>query len=73
MTVIADFFDGKPLNSPNDLVPHPDGSIWFTDPSYGGTLSEGHPDAAGGPSNAQGLLNPLHRRRKRRRDRRREA
>ncbi len=59
MTVIADSFDGKPLNSPNDLVPHPDGSIWFTDPSYGGTLSEGHPDAAGGPSNAQGLLNPL--------------
>ena len=26
------YYDGKPLNSPNDLVPHPDGSIWFTDP-----------------------------------------
>ena len=26
MTVIADQFDGKPLNSPNDLVPHPDGA-----------------------------------------------
>jgi gluconolactonase len=58
MTVIADSFDGKPLNSPNDLVPHPDGSIWFTDPAYGDSLSEGHPDEAGGSTNPQGLLNP---------------
>jgi gluconolactonase len=58
MTVIADSFDGKPLNSPNDLVPHPDGSIWFTDPPYGDTLSEGHPDEAGGSTNAKGLLKP---------------
>jgi len=58
MTVIADSFDGKPLNSPNDLVPHPDGSIWFTDPPYGDTLSEGHPDNAGGPTNTAGLFNP---------------
>ena len=58
MTVIADQFDGKPLNSPNDLVPHPDGSIWFTDPPYGDKLAEGHPDEAGGPTNPQGLLNP---------------
>ncbi|MBT8148100.1 MAG: SMP-30/gluconolactonase/LRE family protein [Gammaproteobacteria bacterium] len=35
VTVIADQFDGKPLNSPNDVVVHPDGSIWFTDPPYG--------------------------------------
>ena len=35
MTVIANSYQGKPLNSPNDLVPHPDGSIWFTDPPYG--------------------------------------
>ena len=58
MTVIADQFQGKGLNSPNDLVPHPDGSIWFTDPPYGGTLSEGHPDDPGGPTNAAGKLNP---------------
>jgi gluconolactonase len=58
MTVIADNYQGKPLNSPNDLVPHPDGSIWFTDPAYGDTLSEGHPDASGGPTNPNGVLNP---------------
>jgi gluconolactonase len=58
MTVIADQFDGKPLNSPNDLVPHPDGSIWFTDPPYGDQLAEGHPDESGGSANPQGKLNP---------------
>jgi len=56
ITVIADRFDGKRLNSPNDVVPHPDGSYWFTDPPYGGQLYEGAPDAAGGPSNAAGRL-----------------
>jgi len=35
ITVIADSFDGKRLNSPNDVVVKSDGSIWFTDPSYG--------------------------------------
>jgi gluconolactonase len=59
MTVIADSFEGKPLNSPNDLAPHPDGSIWFTDPPYGTRMSEGHPDFAGGPTNRDGRLNPL--------------
>ena len=58
VTVIADSYDGKPLNSPNDVVPHPDGSIWFTDPPYGGSLAEGHPDETGGASNPQGLFNP---------------
>jgi SMP-30/Gluconolactonase/LRE-like region len=58
MTIIADQFEGKPLNSPNDIVPHPDGSIWFTDPPYGTSLSEGHPDLAGGPSNPDGFFNP---------------
>ncbi|MFK5979850.1 MAG: SMP-30/gluconolactonase/LRE family protein [Rhizobiaceae bacterium] len=35
VTVIADKFDGKRLNSPNDVVVKSDGSIWFTDPDYG--------------------------------------
>ena len=56
VTVIADAFDGKTLNSPNDVVPHPDGGYWFTDPPYGGQLYEGVPDGPGGPSNAQGTL-----------------
>ena len=58
VTVIADSFNGKRLNSPNDVVPHPDGSIWFTDPPYGGQLYEGEPDVAGGPSNPSGRVNP---------------
>ncbi|MBN1238054.1 MAG: SMP-30/gluconolactonase/LRE family protein [Gammaproteobacteria bacterium] len=56
VTVIADAHDGTPLNSPNDVVPHPDGSYWFTDPPFGGSLYEGAPDAPGGPSNPEGLL-----------------
>jgi gluconolactonase len=35
ITVIADRHKGRPLNSPNDVVVKSDGSIWFTDPSYG--------------------------------------
>ena len=34
-TVLADSFDGKPLNSPNDLAVSRDGSVWFTDPPFG--------------------------------------
>jgi gluconolactonase len=43
ITVILDQFDGKRLNSPNDVVVKSDGSIWFTDPPFGilGTY-EGH-------------------------------
>ncbi len=47
LTVVADAYDGARLNSPNDVVPHPDGSIWFTDPPYGDSLYEGQPDAGG--------------------------
>lgn len=35
ITVIAERFEGKPLNSPNDIVCKSDGSIWFTDPPFG--------------------------------------
>jgi gluconolactonase len=35
VTVIADKWNGKPLNAPNDIVVHPNGDIWFTDPGYG--------------------------------------
>ncbi|MGH6791103.1 MAG: SMP-30/gluconolactonase/LRE family protein [Pseudolabrys sp.] len=35
ITVICDRFEGKRLNSPNDVVVKSDGSIWFTDPRFG--------------------------------------
>ena len=35
ITVIADSYDGKRLNSPNDVVVKSDGTIWFSDPHYG--------------------------------------
>jgi gluconolactonase len=35
ITIIADKYNGKKLNSPNDAVVASDGSIWFTDPVYG--------------------------------------
>ena len=44
ITVLADRFDGKRLNSPNDIVCARDGAIWFTDPSFGiAGLWEGDP------------------------------
>ncbi len=43
-TVLADSYDGKPLNAPNDVVVNPlDDSIWFTDPGYGLNHYEGAP------------------------------
>lgn len=35
ITIIADRFDGKRLNSPNDVIVASDGAIWFSDPHYG--------------------------------------
>lgn len=57
IAVIAEAFEGKRLNSPNDVAVGQDGSIWFTDPPFGGSLYEGMVDAAGGPSNPLGRLN----------------
>ena len=34
-TPVIESFEGKKLNSPNDMAFHPDGSLWFTDPPYG--------------------------------------
>ncbi|WP_375462379.1 SMP-30/gluconolactonase/LRE family protein [uncultured Methylobacterium sp.] len=40
LTVLADSYGGRPLNSPNDAVLGPDGAIWFTDPVFGITQPE---------------------------------
>jgi gluconolactonase len=45
-TVLAERWNGKPLNAPNDVVVHRDGAIWFTDPGYGSMSDyEGHKSA----------------------------
>ena len=36
ITILADRFEGKKLNGPNDVIVARDGSIWFSDPHYGG-------------------------------------
>jgi gluconolactonase len=50
--VICDSFQGKRLNSPNDVVVKSDGSIWFTDPQFGILgYYEGHRDTSELPMN----------------------
>lgn len=39
ITVLADKYDGKGLNAPNDGAVHPNGDIWFTDPGYGSLMN----------------------------------
>ncbi len=39
VTVLAESYNGKSLNGPNDAVVHPNGDIWFTDPGYGGLMN----------------------------------
>jgi len=52
VTVVADRYEGKPLNSPNDVVGRSDGSIWFTDPPFGILgYYEGHRATAELPTN----------------------
>lgn len=52
ITVIADRYDDKPLNSPNDVVCKSDGSIWFTDPPFGILgFYEGHVEKVELPTN----------------------
>ncbi len=48
VTVLADSFEGKRLNSPNDVVVHPDGGVWFTDPPYGTRAAGGYEGTPGG-------------------------
>ena len=52
ITVLADSFQGKRLNSPNDIVVKSDGSVWFTDPHFGiGGFYEGEKAQAELPFN----------------------
>lgn len=53
ISVLADSYQGKRLNSPNDVVVKSDGTIWFTDPPYGIT-----PDTIEQPKNYVFRLNP---------------
>ncbi|MDE0770195.1 MAG: SMP-30/gluconolactonase/LRE family protein [Opitutaceae bacterium] len=39
VTVLAESYEGKSLNAPNDAVVHPNGDIWFTDPGYGALMN----------------------------------
>lgn len=43
-SVFLDSYNGKKLNSPNDIVFAPDGSLWFTDPPYGLNGMDKSPD-----------------------------
>jgi gluconolactonase len=59
LTILADRYQGKRLNAPNDAVAHSDGSIWFTDPGYGIMSNyEGHIDTFELPANVY-RLDPL--------------
>jgi gluconolactonase len=56
ITVLADSYDGKRLNSPNDIVCKSDGSLWFTDPPFGILgFYEGHRDEQELPTNVYRL------------------
>ena len=56
--MLADKFDSKPLNSPNDVVVKSDDSIWFTDPPFGilGQLRGHHGDAGAADATSIGSI-----------------
>jgi gluconolactonase len=58
ITVLADRYDGKRLNSPNDVVVRSDGLIYFTDPPYGLTQEFGEPGEQELPFQGVYCLNP---------------
>jgi gluconolactonase len=56
ITVLAERYQGKPLNAPNDVVVAADGAVWFTDPGYGiDGPYEGHAAPAELPRNVYRL------------------
>ena len=56
VTIIADSYEGKRLNSPNDVVPHPDGSYWFTDPPTAGSCTRARWTRRAGRRNRAGRI-----------------
>ncbi len=73
ITVLIDRFDGKRLNSPNDVVVKSDDTIWFTDPVFGILANyEGHVDTPELPMNVY-RFDPQERARQRGGERRRPA
>lgn len=61
ITVLAESYDGKPLNSPNDIAVKSDGSIWFTDPPFGiAGFYEGHKATPQLPQNVYRLDPETH-------------
>src|SRR5258705_11607918 len=54
VTIVAESYNGKRLNSPNDVAAQPRAHQRFHQRPYGGQLYEGTPDAPGGPSHPMG-------------------
>lgn len=59
ITVLADMYEGRPLNSPNDVVVAGDDAIWFTDPPYGILRGECGPGAMAEQPSGVYRLDPI--------------